>query len=121
MATRTILALIAAAQLVAWPVRAGMAERDNSPSNDSAVADTINGHHYSRGPHPLPSRSGETAKPRGGAAVDMTNGHHYSSGPHPLPARSDGASKPRRIRTGVATDMSGGHHYSSGPHPLPAQ
>jgi hypothetical protein len=118
MTTRIILALIAAAQL-AWPVQAEAGDKDNSSLNASVAADTIDGHHRSRGPHPLPSRSGDAAKPHDGVAADMTNGHHYSGGPHPLPARGGDAQRPRQVRNGPAVDTTNGHHYSSGPHPLP--
>ena len=119
MTTRTILALIAATQLIAWPALAG--DRDNSFLNASVASDTINGHHRSRGPHPLPSRVGDAAKPHDGVATDMTNGHHYRRGPHPLSAGSEDAPKPRRVHTGAAADTTNGHHSSSGPHPLPNQ
>jgi hypothetical protein len=110
MIMRTLLAVIAAAQLAVWPAMA------------QTATDTTNGHHYSGGPHPLPAGGGDAPKPRHvrtGVAADTTNGHHYSAGPHPLPARSGDAPKPRHVRTGVAADTTNGHHSSAGPHPLP--
>jgi hypothetical protein len=70
MATRTVLALIAVAQLTVWPALAEPIDKDNahhyqggaktdvphlmqhipSSPNASVAADTINGHHYSGGP-----------------------------------------------------------------------